>query len=144
MRVTVHNRGGRRPPRCTCCRSCGSATPGPGHGWLPEDRGCCTGSGRRAIEAHHAELGTYHLHADGEPHELLFCDNESNPPRLLGRHLRARGYFKDAFHELRRRRPRRSGQSGQRGHQGRGVAIAVRCPPVASGADPAAADAARH
>jgi len=37
--------------------------------------------GPRTIEARHAALGTYYLHADGEPQDLLFCDNESNPVR---------------------------------------------------------------
>ena len=55
-------------------------------------------SGRRTIEAQHAGLGTYHLHADGDPLELLFCDNESNPLRLWNDSTR-RGYWKDAFHE---------------------------------------------
>ena len=30
MRVTAHNRGPERARRCTCCRSSGRATPGPG------------------------------------------------------------------------------------------------------------------
>ena len=55
-------------------------------------------SGPRTIEARHGTLGTYHLHADGEPQELLFCDNESNPMRLWGDASRS-GYWKDAFHE---------------------------------------------
>ncbi|HVY83412.1 MAG TPA: hypothetical protein VG994_20670 [Steroidobacteraceae bacterium] len=50
-----------------------------------------------ALEATHAELGTYYLHVDGRP-DLLFCENESNPVRLWNDTSRA-GYFKDAFHE---------------------------------------------
>jgi hypothetical protein len=51
-----------------------------------------------AVQADHPELGTYYLHTDGEPRGTLFCDNESNAPRLWGEHSRA-GYWKDAFHE---------------------------------------------
>lgn len=48
------------------------------------------------IEAHHARLGTYYCYLDGAP-ELLFCDNETNTPRLYG--TSDAGYFKDAFHD---------------------------------------------
>ncbi|HMA11130.1 MAG TPA: hypothetical protein VKO83_04530, partial [Steroidobacteraceae bacterium] len=51
---------------------------------------------RGAVVARHAKLGTYHCHLDGAP-ELLFCDNETNTPRLYG--AAGAGYFKDAFHE---------------------------------------------
>src|SRR5262249_24515662 len=37
----------------------------------------------RVIVAEHKKLGTYYLVADGTP-ELLFCDNETNFPRLFG------------------------------------------------------------
>ena len=55
-------------------------------------------AGPRTIEARHPTLGTYYLHAEGEPRELLFCDNESNPLRLWNDSSRS-GYWKDAFHE---------------------------------------------
>jgi hypothetical protein len=55
-------------------------------------------AGPRTIEARHTTLGTYYLHADGEPRELLFCDNESNPLRLWNDSSQS-GYWKDAFHE---------------------------------------------
>ncbi len=42
------------------------------------------------IRAEHPELGVYHLHADGEPAELLFCDNESNAHRLWNQPYSAR------------------------------------------------------
>ena len=49
------------------------------------------------IAAKHPDLGEWLLHCDGGP-ELLFCDNETNPRRLLGQ-TEAKGFFKDAFHE---------------------------------------------
>jgi len=49
-----------------------------------------------SIAAQHASLGTYYLYAV-PPSELLFCDNETNLPRLDG--VKATGYFKDAFHD---------------------------------------------
>ncbi|HUX30218.1 MAG TPA: glucosidase [Thiobacillus sp.] len=48
------------------------------------------------IEARHAKLGTYYCSLDGAP-ELLFCDNETNAPRLYG--IPDEGYYKDAFHD---------------------------------------------
>jgi hypothetical protein len=50
-----------------------------------------------AIEARHHELGRYFLYAEGKP-VLLFCDNETNTPKLFG-NPEAHGYFKDGFHE---------------------------------------------
>ena len=52
----------------------------------------------RVICAEHAELGSYHLHADGEPVAALFCNNATNPARLWGDHSQ-QGYWKDAFHD---------------------------------------------
>ena len=49
-----------------------------------------------ALLAQHTTLGAYWLNADGSPAKL-FCENETNVMRLYG--LRAKGYFKDAFHE---------------------------------------------
>jgi len=51
-----------------------------------------------AVRAEHPELGTYYWYADGPVAATLFCDNESNAPRLWGDHSRA-GHWKDAFHE---------------------------------------------
>lgn len=48
------------------------------------------------ILIHHADLGNYHCYFDGDP-DLLFCDNETNFPRLYNQPTP--GYFKDAFHE---------------------------------------------
>jgi hypothetical protein len=49
------------------------------------------------IEAMHADMGRYLLHADGAP-TMLFCDNETNTPRLF-KVNGAQGHFKDAFHD---------------------------------------------
>ena len=54
--------------------------------------------GERVVEARHAELGTMHLHWEGSPNvDVLFCENETNLPRLFG--VAARGPFKDGFHD---------------------------------------------
>jgi hypothetical protein len=45
--------------------------------------------------AEHAELGSFHFHADGSP-EWLFTENETNTPLLYGNG--PAGHFKDAFH----------------------------------------------
>jgi hypothetical protein len=39
--------------------------------------------GDARIEAQHSTLGVYHIYCDGVP-KLLFCENESNAPRLWG------------------------------------------------------------
>ena len=49
------------------------------------------------IEASHPELGVRELFVDGEP-ELLFCDNETNFPRLYGL-ADVRGPFKDGIND---------------------------------------------
>ena len=54
--------------------------------------------GAAAVQAEHATLGTYYLHADGKPTDVLFCDNESNDAKLWGAAPR-HGFWKDAFHE---------------------------------------------
>ncbi|MDD5461236.1 MAG: glucosidase [Methylococcales bacterium] len=48
------------------------------------------------ISVQHVHLGSYHCYFDGDP-DLLFCDNETNVPRLYNQ--QAAGYFKDAFHD---------------------------------------------
>ena len=48
----------------------------------------------RGVEARHPDLGRYELRCNGSP-ELLFCDNETNLPRLFGGE--ADGFFKDGI-----------------------------------------------
>jgi hypothetical protein len=54
-------------------------------------------AGPGAIEARHADLGTYTLYAEGDP-AFLFCDNDTNSARLFGVNG-VRAYYKDAFHD---------------------------------------------
>jgi hypothetical protein len=49
------------------------------------------------IEARHPDLGVYFFYAENGP-AFLFCDNETNGPRLYGVDG-AEGYYKDAFHD---------------------------------------------
>ena len=50
------------------------------------------------VRAEHPSLGVFYLHADGDPTELLFCENESNGQRLWNEPPQP-GYFKDGIHE---------------------------------------------
>jgi hypothetical protein len=50
-----------------------------------------------AIRARHEVFGDYWLYVEGKP-ALLFCENDTNAPRLFGT-KDVVGYFKDAFHE---------------------------------------------
>jgi hypothetical protein len=49
------------------------------------------------VRAEHYDLGVMHWTVEGAE-ELLFCDNETNLPRLFGTNG-VSGFFKDAFHE---------------------------------------------
>jgi hypothetical protein len=51
-----------------------------------------------AVEARHNHLGTYWLHAENGG-ELLFCENETNGPRLYGAEKKEGQYFKDGINE---------------------------------------------
>ena len=74
------------PPRCTCSRPCGSATPGPGRRTRP-GRGCGVASGG-TVAIDHPFLGDLELLAgagpDGVAPTALFCENETNDQRLYG------------------------------------------------------------
>ncbi|HEY2329549.1 MAG TPA: glucosidase, partial [Verrucomicrobiae bacterium] len=101
MRVTVHNRG---PEAATV-----HVLP---HLWFrntwswekdhpkPKLRAARGGS---AVVVEHEEMGTFEF-SPGAPDggkilpELLFCENETNAPRLFGGE-NAAGFFKDAFHD---------------------------------------------
>nr|WP_236646400.1 hypothetical protein [Gemmatirosa kalamazoonensis] len=93
LRVTVHNRG----PEAASIHVLPQV-------WFRNTWSWSDGAPRpalhaidqRAIEARHPDLGRYVLHCDPGA-TLLFCDNDTNTPRLFGSD--APGYFKDAFHE---------------------------------------------
>jgi hypothetical protein len=61
------------------------------------ERPALAAAGDTAVEVRHREMGTYRVHGDGAP-TLLFCDNDTNAPRLFGGNG-APGYYKDAFHD---------------------------------------------
>ena len=50
------------------------------------------------VRAEHARLCVYHLHVDGDPAEMLFCENESNHARLWNQ-PGGSGFFKDGLHQ---------------------------------------------
>jgi hypothetical protein len=54
-------------------------------------------AGTMTVIADHAELGTYHLHCEGEP-TLLFTENETNNQRLFGT-ANASAYVKDGIND---------------------------------------------
>ncbi len=72
------------------------------------------------ISVEHATLGSFTVHYDN-PQDLLFCDNETNTPKLFGARG-VRGCFKDAFHEYVVNGNESAVNSCQDRHQGR------RCP----------------
>ena len=94
LRITVENRGPEAAPIHVLpqlwFRNTWSWKPGARRPHLEE-------AGPGVVRAEHARLGVYHLHADGEAAELLFCENESNAARLWNQP--ASGFFKDGFHE---------------------------------------------
>ena len=67
-------------------------------GWGYDDyRPSIVQTGAGAARAEHRDLGGYHLYCEGEP-QLLFCENDSNGPRLYG--LPGEGlYFKDGIND---------------------------------------------
>ena len=96
MRISAVNRGAAAAPLHLLpqmwFRNTWSWTPGAAVPLLRLDQ-------PRVIRAEHAELGSYQLHADGEPIAALFCNNATNPARLWGDHS-SQGFWKDAFHDL--------------------------------------------
>jgi hypothetical protein len=93
MRITVHNRGPEEARIDALAqlwfRNTWSWTE---HAGKPELGAVASG----VIGVRHPELEPYALHC-GEGATLLFCDNETNAPRLFG--FGAPGHYKDAFHE---------------------------------------------
>jgi hypothetical protein len=97
LRVTVHNRGPEPADLHLLAqlwfRNVWSWT---GNTAKPALAAARDAPGRRSIVADHPKLKLMRLDAEGSP-ELLFCDNDTNAPRLFG--TPTPGYFKDAFHE---------------------------------------------
>ena len=102
MQITVHNRG-PEPRRCTCCRSSGFATPGPGG---------CEDSRRpvldaaqtaRAIAAQHEKLGASATTALRPGATRPCCSATTTPTteRLYGScaPAEATGFFKDGIND---------------------------------------------
>lgn len=56
-----------------------------------------TGAGPGCVRLDHDRLGTFTLHWQ-DPQTILYCDNETNIPKLFGA-SQTPGYFKDAFHD---------------------------------------------
>ena len=82
-----------RRRRSTCCRRCGSATPGRGAS-SPPSRRCGPSTARGpCVAAHHDVVGDYWLHVRDDA-DLLFCENETNTERLWGQ-PNASPYVKD-------------------------------------------------
>ena len=143
IRITVANRGPGARRRCTCCRRSGSATPGR---WGAA-RGGATGrkpriDARRRTDAsspstrRSAAFGSTRDGADGARPSC--CSPRTRPtPSGCSASPNAPPYVKDAFHELRRRRPTRRGEPGRAGTKaaaalrarraGRRAAVAARC-----------------
>ena len=93
MRTTVHNRG----PEDAVIYLLPQAWFRNVWSWAP---GCSRPSlkdqGRGLVRAQHSQLGNYSIQFE-EADRLLFCENETNLPRLFG--AQSQGYFKDAFHD---------------------------------------------
>ncbi len=94
MCVTAHNRGPDAAPVHLLPQVWFRNT----WSWpLGSDRPSLAAEGDRTVVARHAALGTYRVYCEGDP-TLLFCDNDTNAPRLFGSNG-APGYYKDAFHD---------------------------------------------
>jgi hypothetical protein len=93
--VTVHNRGPDAAPLHLLVQAWFRNT----WSWRSQaERPVLEAGGPATIAVHHADLGDRLLQLDGEP-ELLFCDNDTNTPRLYDANG-TKGYFKDAFRDF--------------------------------------------
>jgi Mannosylglycerate hydrolase MGH1-like glycoside hydrolase domain/Glycosyl hydrolase family 63 C-terminal domain len=94
MLVTIHNRG----PEASEIHVLPQLWFRNVWSWGRGDRPSMALTAEGTLQAVHAVLGRYVLHADGAP-TLLFCDNETNSQRLFGLNG-VQGHFKDAFHDF--------------------------------------------
>lgn len=95
VQVTVHNRGPETAPIHVLGQLWFRNTWSWGHALGPKPQ--LQASSDREVSGRHPKMGRYTLTAP-DAHELLFCENDSNPRRLFGDQSAA-GFFKDAFHE---------------------------------------------
>ena len=98
IRVTVAQRRARRRRRCTCCRRCGSATPGRGALDARTPRRSRRDRTARSSPSTH-DLGRLRRSpASGDP-TPLFCDNETNAAAAAGASPSATPYPKDGIND---------------------------------------------
>ena len=94
LQITVHNRGGRKASVQVLPQLWFRNT----WGWGYDDyRPTLVQTAPGTVQADHRDLGRYYFYCDGEV-PLLFCENDSNGPRLYG--LPGEGlYFKDGVND---------------------------------------------
>jgi hypothetical protein len=92
MRITVHNRGPQEATLHLLPQILFRNT----WSWNDSAKPRIRKKKKNHITLSHAELGNYQFYLEGAA-EILFCENETNVPRLWGGS--EQGYFKDAFHD---------------------------------------------
>jgi hypothetical protein len=94
LQITVHNRGGRKASVQVLPQLWFRNT----WGWGYDDyRPTLVQTAPGTVQADHRDLGRYYFYCEGEA-PLLFCENDSNGPRLYG--LPGEGlYFKDGVND---------------------------------------------
>ena len=95
VQITVHNRGPRRARLQVLPQLWFRNT----WAWGYDDyRPLLRTEGPGTVQATHRELGTYHLYCDRQP-ALLFCDNDTNRPRLYAAPDEDDCYYKDGIND---------------------------------------------
>ena len=94
LQITAHNRGKHKATVTVLPQLWFRNT----WGWGYDDyRPTLTQIAPGVVQAEHRDLGKYYFYCDGDP-KLLFCENDSNGPRLYG--LPGEGlYFKDGIND---------------------------------------------
>ena len=95
IQITVHNRGPRRARLQVLPQIWFRNT------WSWGDDGYRPGmrtEGLGTVQIEHRDLGTYHLYCENHP-ALLFCDNETNRPRLYATPEVDGEYYKDGVND---------------------------------------------
>ena len=106
-------------PRCTSCRTSGSATRGRGD--TPPIGPSCAARGTPSVRVWHKHLGErwWYARRPAARAELLVHRERDEPRTALRGPQCPSPYVKDAFHEARDPRPGRPGQSRPARHEGR-------------------------